>query len=465
MKQYQTFIFDSYSFDEKAGTIELRYSLDDEITFVETLRFPQALSPAPLSLRGEGPGVRAALFALHIIGGISYFKTCIPKKFEIRSGSLDEEQAKFWNSVYENGLGEFFYRNEIDFRGLINFPHDTKPETRNQKPETKSPISAPPIHSQKSQILVPIGGGKDSIVTIELLKKAGYDVTLFRLGHHPYIDYIAHRANLPLLTVERALPKNLFELNEQGALNGHVPITAYLSFLSILIAELYGFDAVAMSNERSANEGNVKFHGKEINHQWSKSLEFEQMFQEYVRENITPTITYFSLLRPLSELAITKKFTEHPAYFEITTSCNKNWRLMKKCLSEERKECPENGLWCGKCPKCAFVYCLLGAFLPRTTLDTLFHKNLFNDAALLSLYRQLLGLEGSKPFECVGTPEETKAAFVLAHERGDLDDTETMQMFLNESFTALKNPKKLIEEILKPSKDHAIPKEFQSLVL
>ena len=444
MKSYSRFIFDSFAFDRAAGKIELRYSLDDEVIFTETIILPvtAAAGPVPLS-----PELKKNLFALHLIGGISYYKTCLPKTIEIRNVSLTEKEAAFWTDIYENGLGEFFYKNDIDFRGLIKFPVGTE-----ESKDAESPVPSP-----QSRVLVPIGGGKDSIVTAELLKKTGKEVTLLRIGHHPLITEVAKIAGLPLITIERHLSPALFDLNAAGALNGHVPITAYLSILSTVVAQIEGFDAVVWSNERSASEGNVTVHGKEINHQWSKSAAFEKSFSDYLKESIGTNIASFSLLRPWSELRVVQEFTKYPQYFLAFTSCNKNWKILSKgqpgTAAAEKK-------WSGVCPKCAFAFLLLSAFLPQKTLIEIFGKNLFEDVALLPLYRELLGLEGIKPFECVGTPEECQAAFFLAHEKGEWEETAAMKMFLAESAPSVKDSKKLIERELSASGDHMVPEGY-----
>ena len=449
MKPYSRFIFDSFAFDRAAGKIELRYSLDDEVIFTETIIVPVTATTDPVPL---SPELKKNLFALHLIGGISYYKTCLPKTIEIRNVSLTEKEAAFWTDVYENGLGEFFYKNDIDFRGLIEFPatNPAQPGAHPAKQERKG-----------NRVLVPIGGGKDSIVTAELLRKSGKDVTLLRIGHHPLITEVAKIAGFPLITVERHLSPALFDLNAEGALNGHVPITAYLSILGTVVAQIEGFDAVVWSNERSASEGNVTVHGKEINHQWSKSAAFERAFSTYLKESIGTDVTSFSLLRPWSELRIVQEFTKFPQYFLAFTSCNKNWRILSKPLSPtlSRKERGDTK-WCGTCPKCAFAFLLFAAFLPKKTIMEIFEKNLFEDAALLPLYRELLGLEGIKPFECVGTPEECQAAFFLAHEKGEWEETAVMQMFLAESAPSVKDSKKLIERELLASDDHMIPKGY-----
>lgn len=406
MKQYSTFIFDSYSFDPKTGKIALQYALDDEVTFTETITLPTKglveYNPEKLD---------RALQGLHLIGGISYYKTCCPQSIEVRTAQLTEDQAEFWNTVYENGLGEFFYKNDIAFNDLIHFPVHTKDH---DPIEQSSSVKA-------HKTLVPIGGGKDSLVTIELLKKNNVEMTLLRMGKHPLIDACIKKTGASVITVERELSPTLFELNEAGALNGHIPITAYLSFVCIVISELFGFDDIAMSNESSANEGNVEFHGKVINHQWSKGEEFAKLFRAYIETYIDPSITYESHLHEMNELQVVQEFVQYPQYFDCVTSCNSNWRIAGDSKGNR---------WCGLCPKCAFSFALFAAFLPKKVVLKIFGSDLFESSALLPLYRQLLGIEGFKPFECVGTAEETTRAFSMIHAEGEFEDSPIMNMFL-----------------------------------
>jgi UDP-N-acetyl-alpha-D-muramoyl-L-alanyl-L-glutamate epimerase len=442
MQSYDRFIFESYTFDPKERRIELTYSLDDQITFTERILFHK---DTKLEDASKDPSFDRLLFALHLIGGISYYKTCLPKTIEVQSGTLTKAQAQFWNDVYENGLGEFFVKNEIDFRGLIHFPAKATEELTLEKSE------APNIQ----RVLVPIGGGKDSLVTAELIKASGIRASLFRMGHHPLIETMADAVHLPLITVERHLDGGLFDLNAQGALNGHIPITAYLSFLCVIAARLTGHTAVAISAERSASEGNVELFGKQINHQWSKSLEFEKSFQNYLAKFVGTDVQYFSMLRPLSELHITKLLAEYPQYLQLFTSCNTNWRIVKEKPTER---------WCNKCPKCAFAFALLSGFVPAEELSAIFGKNLYKEAALLPLYKELLGLEGHKPFECVGTPEETEAAMLLAHDRGDFEGTPVMDLYVKEVRPKRKDPEDMMTSLLTPTAEHAIPKAYHRLI-
>ncbi len=402
MKKYSAFIFESYSFDPETGEIRLVYSLDDEVQFTEIIEIPT-----------EGIRLNAieqALLSLHIAGGASYYKTCCPKNIEVRSGILNTEQAEFWNMVYQKGLGEFFYENKIDSRGLINFPVR----------EPGKPVFHQSDRPSTGKVLVPIGGGKDSIVTIEKLRAEEKDITLLRMGSHPLIDQIVSITGLPCITVKRKLPRKLFEMNEQGALNGHIPITAYLSSMAVVIAEAIGFDEIIMSNEKSANEGNVEYLGEQINHQWSKSAEFETAFNAYVDKYINKHLTYFSKLREMTELEIVEEFAKLPQYFESATSCNSNWKISREHQSMK---------WCGTCPKCTFVFALMAAHLSKDIVVKMFGGNVFDDESTIPLFQQLLGLEGFKPFECVGTPEETNQAFEMIRERGEFADSAVMKMY------------------------------------
>ncbi len=448
MKHYESFIFEGHSWNPHARKIVLRYSLDHSIMFEETLILPDEPFSPDLDKRSDE--IERAMRALHLIGGISYYKTCLPKKIIINDNRLRRSDQKFWDTVYEHGLGEFFCRNNIDFSGLIKFPQST------EKIEETNMLKRNDGVRELRRILVPIGGGKDSMVAIELLKKTGAKLTLLRMGAHPLIDELALQSGLPLLTVRRSLSPVLFDLNAEGALNGHVPITAYLSILSVLIALLYDFDGVAMSNERSANEGNVIFKGMNINHQWSKSLEFEKLFRRLITESIGTNVEYFSVLRPYSELKIAEIFSKLPQYFPHVTSCNKNWKI----LAEE--DLPSR--WCGLCPKCAFVFACLAAFLPKKTLKSIFGSIFFENEALIPLFRELLGLENAKPFECVGTAEETKAAFLLAWKHGDLNETPVMNMFERDVLKTIKDPEALIARTLASAEQHVIPSSIRPLL-
>jgi len=406
-----TFVFESYSLAADRSSVTFRYRVEGPTV---NERFEEYLYlPEPVSTSFPDLLLSRLLFSLHLASGINYYKAFCPKEIRIESGSLDKNQAEFWDKLYTKGLGEFFYRNSIDFRGLVSFP------------STATTISEPVTVETTGTVLLGIGGGKDSLVSAELLKKAKLPFTslLIEKKHrYPILETIASEIGAPSLSVRRQLSPRLFELNKVGTVyNGHIPISAIYALIGVLAASLYGFRYFVVSNERSANIGNVSYLGMDVNHQWSKSSEFETMFQSYVASYLTPSVGYVSLLRPLSELHIVKLFAGYPRYFPLFSSCNRNFSI---------EGLPPDGRWCGKCPKCAFVFILLSAFLPRDTVMSIMGKNMLDDEALIPLYRGLLGWGAMKPFECVGTPGEVDAAFGMIHAMSVYDDTPVMKMYL-----------------------------------
>lgn len=424
---HRQFIFDSYDLDKTTGTLSLEYLLDEE-RFIERVHFPvENIDWEKVNMKA----LNTALFNLHLAGGISYWKTTLPKELIVKSGSLTTDQANFWNTLYTKGLGEFFFKNEIDFRGLINFSSSDVTYTSSEE------LDLP------KGVLLPIGGGKDSLVSAELLFKNNKEFTSFSVHAHGPIQPCVEKIGKPWLLIKREMDTKLFEWNASGKVwNGHVPITAYISFVMVVCCILYGYSDIVFSLEKSADEGMVEYLGMMVNHQYSKSYEFEKMLHSYIKKYISPSIKYYSLLRTWYELKITEQFASLQGYIDskkafeperdylsIFSSCNRNFTIHKDKPST---------LWCGKCEKCAFVFLMLAAFLPKEKLLAIFGANLFDDQEQLKTFKELLGLEGHKPFECVGTPKESAVAFYMVSKKGEFQGTLMMDMFEREflpSFT------------------------------
>ncbi len=438
-----------FAFSPKNGRLVLRYDLD-EITFHEEITLPvEGIDIDKI----DWDAFDRALFLLHIVGGISYWKTSCPKNIVVNSGEISSKQAEFFNNVYTEGLGEFYFTNEIDFRDLVSFPVNNAAQT----PELSGPSA---IHQDP---LVPIGGGKDSITTVELLKKAGVPVTLFATKPSTPIQKTAKIMNAPLLLVERNLDKQLFELNnDPKTYNGHVPITGYLMCVALLTAILHNKTDVIWSLEESSSEANVEYLGMKINHQFSKSFNFEKAFQEYADTFVTKKVRTFSLLRQFSELEIINKFSNHPEYFDSFASCNRNFTQKKDKQHEE-------SFWCCDCPKCAFVFVALSGSLPHDEVVKIFGSDLFASDELLPTFKQLLGKESHKPFECVGTADETAAAMELAYRRAKESGVETlesvwMQYYIGEVRDEIEDLDALIKTTLERSPEHQIPDEYLHVI-
>jgi hypothetical protein len=433
MKTPRQFVFESYALDRSNGIISLVYRFDDSQRFIETIRLP-----GPVTSEVADDVLEPALFALHLIGGISYFKAFCPPEIIIASGKLDRAGARFWQTVYEKGLGEFSYQNSLDLRGKIVFPAQLETMTR--------VAEAPPNYVIPRRPLVLFGGGKDSLASAQILGSNDIPITFMRLGPHPVIRRLFTELDQPYIELHRKLDPGLTELNQDGAYNGHVPISAYISCLSVVLSLLYGYDAVVISSERSSSYGNVTYLGEEINHQWSKSAEFESLFTDYLSRYITNQVRYVNLLGSLSELSITKLVTAQPDYLRLLTSCNANWKL----LETERLDVNQKGLWCRRCPKCAFTFVLFLAWLPLDEVVTIFGENLIDVPANLALFRELFGLAGFKPFECVGTPEEMVVAFHLGTQRQPLGDTLVGAMYETEVIPLCPAVNELVISTLEP---------------
>ena len=437
------FIFTSYEGDIGKGRFDFFYTVEvggNQIQFTDTLVFPSVNEETiPPEL------IKNLLETLHMVCGISYWKLYCPKTVVLNAITLSKAQAMFWNTVYTKGLGELFYKNGIDFRNLIHFPFSEKSAT---------PVS----FERKDQSLLMVGGGKDSIVSGELLKQNNFPFDAFVINEHPVQRETSKIMNVESLTVKRIIDTTLISLSqskEKGTYNGHVPISAIYACIGLCMAVFHDYRYIVASNERSADEGNVTYLGEQINHQWSKSFEFERMFQDYVKTVITPSVTYFSLLRPITEIHIAKLFSDKTAYFSIFCSCNKIFRINAPKPS---------GRWCGQCPKCAAVFLLLAPFLPKETLISIFGKNLFADPALLPLFEELLGIRGNKPFECVATISESQYALREVIDKKLYKDDPVIQALAKEKSIDDSEKEELAKTLFDVSEKHAIPERFLSIL-
>ena len=320
-------------------------------------------------------------FIIVLIELISYYKCICPKKIVIECGYIDEEEQAWFKKLFYNGLGEFLYINNIKVSEEDLFDFVILGEK----------INLDNITYQGSGNLIPIGGGKDSIVTLELLKE--YDNKCFAIN--PKEVHKNCVKDNTLYSIKRTIDKNLLELNKQGYLNGHTPFSAIVAFTSFLVAYLTNRRYIVLSNEGSANEATVP--GTNINHQYSKSYEFEKDFYEYTKKYFKIDIEYFSLLRPIKEIQIAYLFTEYKEYHKVFRSCNLG-----------SKETP--WIWCCNCPKCLFVYIILEAFMSKEEVIDIFGENMLNNKNLEKDFLELIGESDTKPFECIGEINEVKYA-------------------------------------------------------
>jgi len=397
-KKYPKFIYQKYSYQVSGNNLEIFFDfrIEPNIRFKPKVVIENV--PKNKCLRWNLKHLGNLVFHLGLMEIPSYWKATCSPEIIIKAGSLNREQIRWWKDLIMNGMGQFFYENKIPF----------------QSPKIISPVrinkyTGVELFIQKEGgYLVSVGGGKDSVVTLEILKKTKKELSSFSLNPTRAAQKIMAVAGCknPII-VRRKIDEKLLELNRQGFLNGHTPFSAYLAFLSVLVAVIFGQKYIAFSNERSSNEGNVEYLGKTINHQWSKSFEFEQKFRKYSKKYLAKNIEYFSFLRPLYEIQIAKLFSKFPKYFPAFLSCNVAYQTASGTKKPTKK-------WCGNCPKCLFVFATLYPFTDEKKLIKVWGKNLFENKELSPTMQELMGERKFKPFECVGTKKESRVAFYLS---------------------------------------------------
>lgn len=383
--KHAEFIYESFSVEKEGEKLEIafRFSLSSDIVFSPKISFPvkdHALSSSQID---------NLAFHIGLIEMFSYWKLSCSPTITIKAGYLDDFQVKWWKKLLISGMGEFFYVNSIDFTKKDFIKFDVVSNKQYEKIDSEV----------DNKLLVMVGGGKDSIVSLEALKINGEQVSAFMVNPTVAAKEITKQSKVDdSIVVTRKLDGKLLELNDRGYLNGHTPFSALLAFTGVFVGAVLGFSKIVTSNERSSNEGTVSYLGHEVNHQYSKSYEFENDFRDYSEKYLVNNIKYFSLLRPLYEIQISKAFSGYPDYFPIFKSCNVNSKL---------------GSWCCECAKCLFVFSVLYPFISEKNIQSIFGKNLFDNVALYPLVEELVGITEKKPFECVGTREENKIAFYL----------------------------------------------------
>lgn len=386
--KYDTFIYEGYNIEEKDNKTIITYDFNVpnlthyyptlELNKFELTEFTKYL-----------------IFHIGLVELISYWKATCSKNVIIKAGYINEEQIDFFKKLYFHGLGELFYTNGIepnyeDFMNITCVIESTN-------------INIPNYNGIGN--LIPIGGGKDSNISLELLKNSFEDNNAFIINPKEVTLKCAELAGYDesnTITVKRTIDKNLIELNKQGFINGHTPFSALVAFISYLCAYINNKKYIVLSNESSANESNVA--GTKINHQYSKTYEFENDFNEYTKKYFQIDIKYFSLLRPLTEYQIAMLFSKYEKYHNVFKSCN----VGSKSLPWK---------WCCNCPKCLFVFIILSPFLYKEKLINIFGEDLFEKEDLLNTFIELTGYGETKPFECVGTYEEVRYAISKVIER------------------------------------------------
>ena len=395
-KKYPEFVYESYAWEIKGKDFHLSFCFKNgEIDYNPTV----VIKDIP-ERNIDKRIIDNLVFHLGMVELLSYWKATCSPKIIVRAGAIDKKQINWFKDLLINGMGQFFYENKIDF---------TKPDFVKIISEGKSAFKMGKV--TKNGILIPIGGGKDSAVTLELMKKFKKDVDCFVLNNNLNTQEMFEASGYKhIILAERKIEDKLLQLNRKGYLNGHTPFVAYLSFLTVLVSVLFNKKYISFSNEDSSNEGNVKWLGYEINHQYSKTHDFEGKFRKYCVDYLVDSLEYFSILRLMYEIQIARIFSYMKNYFPVFLSCNE----AQKTYSGTKKK---TGKWCGKCSKCLFVYMILYPFLSKDDLLSIFNEDLFSKKELLPILKELIGEKTVKPFECVGTRKEALVALYLGYKK------------------------------------------------
>ena len=437
-QDFPIFEYQSYSIELKKQILEITYcfNISNKYKFKPKITIPNTSKLNWDKLKTKD--MNNMVFHIGMIELVSYWKATCSPTISIKPHKLNDDQVNWWKKLYFHGLGEFFYLNGIE-------PDRTSFLEIKSEGSALEPIDIVP---DNEEIIVPVGGGKDSVVTLELLKKNNYPVLPMALNPRAAIKRTIVSAGFDFknsIVVNRTIDPLLLELNEQGFLNGHTPFSALLAFINVLCVSLSGSSMIALSNENSANQSTIP--GTKINHQYSKSFEFEQDFRSYINESIHPNIKYFSFLRPLNELQITRLFSQFPWHFKGFRSCNVG---------------SKEDVWCGHCPKCLFTDIMLSPFLSVEQRCEIFGNNLLNDPHLEPIFNELIGKTAIKPFECVGTPEEINATlYKLSKKLNESEYPFLLKRFLEYNYHDQNDFDKLMRQF---DSDHFIPDHLVGLL-
>ncbi len=388
-------VFNYIGFDTSEGELRCSYEVGG-YTFTE--RFV-------LEGSWETDASQEAARIIFLLAGISYYKSHAPAVIDLGDTEIRSGERKFLREYYIGGLGEFSYKNSLSLSSL----EIVGGVEAGEAPSVDEATQANP--------LICFGGGIDSIVTVELARKSHPNAKLFVMSpaetRFAPLEQAAAVTGLEILRAKRFLDPQILKSSELGFLNGHVPVTGIVSAVAIAAATMHGCSEVIMSNEASSSEGNLEYDGRMINHQYSKSLEFENLFRTVLKQAFGTNPDWFSYLRHRNELWIADQFAKLTQYHSVFRSCNRAFHI-----DESKRE----ATWCGECDKCAFIDLILAPFMARDALAEMFNDNEpLENPGMFDVLKSLVSEEPgfNKPFECVGDINECRQAVELADARED----------------------------------------------
>lgn len=443
-EKYPSFSYNGWQLTRENDEIKIAFdfSIDGLCDFHPSTRIP--VKELNIANDYNSEIAEKIVFNLGMVELISYWKCACPKIVNVKCGYLSEKDIKWYKKLYFGGLSEFFYINgiETDEESFMEIKVNEELEHHMH----------PQAYNSNDINLIPVGGGKDSCVTSSLLKDFKDKNMFFTVNDQKARTDTVLAAGYnekDIVRTYRTIDENLLKLNSEGFLNGHTPFSAIVAFLSLYCAYLVGGKYIVLSNESSANETNIE--GVNVNHQYSKSYEFEEDFTAYVQKNIFgyDGIEYFSLLRPFSELQIAKMFASLTQYHETFRSCNRG---------------SKKNVWCGKCAKCLFVFTILSPFIEYDKLVSIFGNDMLDDPDCTADFDGLAGITDLKPFECVGTKSEFNFALMSLCKKLEKDGKELP--LLCKRFRENVDESTIDENLLKEYNAlNSVPDEFLYIVM
>lgn len=390
-----TFIFNRYEFDRDTYEAAFFYQFSDGRAFCERIAFERG------GEHYDEQVLERSLFLAFLLIGTSYYKTFPTHDVLFRHDVIDEWQANFLSTVYQEGLSQYAFENALTRQDLAAFSDTGEAQT------------AVSYHGEG--VLSLQSGGKDSLLVASLLARKGTPFTPFYITNGPSHPALLDKLNEPLCVARRILDRDALHIaQEDGGLNGHVPVTYIVQAVALIQAVLLEKNTILAAIGHEGEEPHAWIDDLPVNHQWSKTWIAEEAFTAYVERYISPDIRIGSPLRQYSELKVTQLFARYAwdVFGHLFSSCN------QANYGQGRDNTTLS--WCGVCPKCANSYLLFAPFIDKAELDELFGgKSLLANPVLIGTFKGLLGVDGvMKPFECVGEVAELRLAYHLAVQRG-----------------------------------------------
>lgn len=389
------FHFKNYGYDKVTSTAWFEYAHDNGVSYREEIQLTEA---------SEGYNQEVfdrTLFLAFLLVGTSYYKSFPTRNITFSVGGIDSWQASFLNKVYQEGLSQYAFENELTRQDLAQFTETTGHQDA-------------AVSYTGGGVLALQSGGKDSLLVAQLLEQKGISYDAWYVASGSSYPAVLDRLNATILVSHRqidipAIKKAL----SMGGKNGHVPVTYIVLSYALLQAVLLGKNTILAAVAHEGEEPHGWIDDLPVNHQWSKTWPAEQLFSEYVKKYVSADIQIGSPLRHISELRLTELFSEY-AWGQVGDA-------FSSCNIANYKQGVDNSRlsWCGECPKCANSYLLFAPFIDKTELDKRLGGDLFKKPQLIDTFKGLLGVDGiMKPFECVGEVGELRLAYELAKAKG-----------------------------------------------